>query len=212
VSSRAESRDLNPTRTGNDVAARLLACLAADEATRERLAADGSLFDGYHPEMEAVHRANAVVLREIIATHGWPGRRLVGEAGAEAAWRIAQHAIGEPAFMRQALELVRAGVECDDLPAWQLAYLEDRVRSLEGRPQLYGTQHDWDEAGLMSPFPEVEDPAGVDARRAAVGLGPLAEATAGMRAGVAASNEHLPRDLAGRQREMDAWARRVGWR
>jgi hypothetical protein len=49
-----------------DLARRLIAAFAAeDERVRERLAADGSLFDGYHPEMEAVHRANAARRREM---------------------------------------------------------------------------------------------------------------------------------------------------
>ena len=195
-----------------ELAARLLRLVANDEQTRARLAADGSLFDGYHPEMEAVHAANASALRAMVDAHGWPGRRLVGDSGAEAAWRIAQHAIGEPGFMRRALTLVQAAVAGDDAPAWQAAYLEDRVRSLEGRPQLYGTQYDWDVEGRMSPLPEIEEPAGVDARRAAVGLGPLSENTARMHARVAAGPEGPPVDLEERRRSMAAWARKVGWR
>jgi hypothetical protein len=52
-----------------------------DQAVRAELAADGSLFDGYHPRMSAVHDANAARLRAIIATHGWPTGRLVGRTG-----------------------------------------------------------------------------------------------------------------------------------
>jgi hypothetical protein len=191
-----------------DLREELLALLHADDATRERLAADGSLFDGYHPEMEAVHRANAKRLRAIIEAHGWPGRSLVGEDGAEAAWRIAQHAIGEPAFMRQALLLLQRNKEAP----WQAAYLEDRIRALEGRPQRYGTQFDWDEGGRKSPYPPVEDPDGVDARRAAVGLGPLAEAVREHRANAEAANERRPADLSARRADAEAWARRAGWR
>ena len=35
-----------------------------DLALREELAADGSLFEGYHPRMEALHGRNAARLRE----------------------------------------------------------------------------------------------------------------------------------------------------
>ncbi len=195
-----------------DLARELASLIATDETTRDRLAADGSLFEGYHPEMEAVHRANAARLREIIAEAGWPGHSLVGEEAEDAAWRIAQHAIGEPAFQREALALIREAVAHGDAPAAQVAYLEDRIRAFEGRPQLYGTQYDWDEQGEMGPFPAVEDSENVDLRRAAVGLDSLAENTARMRAGAAASLERPPADLAERRREMDEWARRVGWR
>jgi hypothetical protein len=195
-----------------DVFAELLELIANDERVRERLARNGSLFLGYHPEMETVHRENAERLRAIIDEVGWPGRTMVGDAGADAAWRVAQHAIGEPAFMREALELVHAAVERGEAPAAHAAYLEDRVRSLEGRPQLYGTQYDWDESGQLGPYPEIEDRASVDARRAALGLGPITENTARMRAGAAANNERPLADLAARRREMGAWARKAGWR
>jgi hypothetical protein len=52
----------------------LLAMAAEDRAVRAELAADGSLFAGYHPRMEAVHRRNAARLTEIIEAHGWPER------------------------------------------------------------------------------------------------------------------------------------------
>ncbi len=67
-----------------------------DQRVRAELAADGSLFAGYHPRMEEVHKRNAAWLKQMIADYGWPGLSLVGEDGAEAAWRIAQHSIGDP--------------------------------------------------------------------------------------------------------------------
>src|SRR5678815_210113 len=70
-----------------------------DQTVRAELAADGSLFDGYHPRMAAVHDANAARLRAIIVTHGWPTERLVGADGAKAAHRIAQHSINDPCLL-----------------------------------------------------------------------------------------------------------------
>ena len=61
----------------------------------------------YHPRLEELHRANASRLRQIIAVFGWPGVTLVGEKGAQAAWRIALHSIAEPEFMRQCRDLHR---------------------------------------------------------------------------------------------------------
>ncbi len=85
--------------------------------------------------------------------------------------------------------------------------LEDRIRILEGGKQRYGTAFDWDDNGAMSPQP-IEDPDGVDARRAAVGLPPLAETTARHRAG----DSPRPPDLAQRRRDYEAWLKKVGWR
>lgn len=199
--------EVSPTRVGDPLRAELLSLAAADEAVRERLAADGSLFAGYHPEMEMVHRRNAARLRAIVDEIGWPGRTLAGEDGAHAAWRILQHSIGEPELMRGLLPAVAGAVEAGEARADDLAMLEDRIRVLEGRPQLYGTQYDWDDsASWMVPIGTVEDPEGIDRRRRAVGLGPMV-----WRKPVQ-EREPRPADLEARRREMDEWARQVGWR
>lgn len=190
----------------------LLSMVEEDRSTREELAEDGSLFDGYNPKMEAVHRRNAARLAAIIEQFGWPGLSLAGEDGAEAAWRIVQHSIGDPAFQRRGLELIKEAASRGEAPLWQIAYLEDRIRSFEGRPQIYGTQYDWDENGEMSPFPEIEDIERVDERRRAAGLAPLAENTRRMRERVAQTKERPLEDLPKRRAEMDAWAKSVGWR
>lgn len=57
---------------------------AADLHLRDELAREGSLFDGYHPRMEELHKHNAGRLREIITVHGWPGESLVGEEACDA--------------------------------------------------------------------------------------------------------------------------------
>ncbi len=185
---------------------------AEDLSLREELAADGSLFEGYHPRMQQVHKSNAEGLLKIMQEHGWPGRSLVGEDGAEAAWLIAQHAIAEPDVQRQALKLMREAAEQGEAQLWQVAMLEDRIRLFEGKQQLYGTQFDWDENGEMSPYPEIEDEAEVDERRQAVGLMRLEEDIRQKRAAIKQSNEQPPEDLTKRREEMEEWARAVGWR
>ncbi len=190
-----------------DLRDELLALIAEDDRMRERLAGDGSLFHGYHPEMEEVHRRNAGRLRAIVGDIGWPGRSAVGEDGAHAAWRILQHAIGEPELMRGMLPALAQATAAGEASRSDLAMLEDRIRVLEGRPQRYGTQYDWDEAGMwMVPVGTVEDPASIDVRRKAAGLAPMVWRRP------APPDEAPPDDVEARRREMDEWARRVGWR
>jgi hypothetical protein len=179
--------------------------------TRERLAADLSLFEGYHPEMRAVHEENAAVLGGVIEEHGWPASALAGEDGAEAAWLIVQHAIALPEFQRRCLKLLEDAAATGEIPAWQPAFLLDRILIYEGKPQIYGTGFDWDEDGLMSPRP-IADPAAVDRRRASVGLPPLAEAAAMHRRRAEEEKQPKPASYAERQRSMDDWAKSVGWR
>lgn len=190
-----------------ELRAALIHWIAEDDETRERLARDGSLFRGYHPEMEAVHRRNAARLREVLARVGWPGRALVGDDGASAAWRIVQHAIGEPALLRGCLPLLqKAAAEGDADPA-EVAMLEDRIRVSEGRPQRYGTQYDWnDDGSALVPTVGVEAPESLAERRAAVGLPPMQWRRP------PSPDQQPPADLAAYQAGKEAWARRVGWR
>ena len=190
-----------------DLRANLIEWIAEDDAVRERLARDGSLFAGYHPEMEAVHRRNAARLREVLARVGWPGRALVGEDGASAAWRIVQHAIGEPTLQRGCLPLLQAAAAEGEADPAEVAKLEDRIRVREGRPQRYGTQYDWsDDGAAMVPTNGVEAPESLAERRAAVGLPPMVWRHP------PPPGERPPADLAARQAEIEAWSRRVGWR
>lgn len=111
-------------------------------------------------------------LKEIIAEFGWPTYDLVGKKGEDAAWLIAQHADDDVAFQQEALELLRAAVEADQASPGNLAYLTDRVAVATGEPQTYGTQIGCFPKG-PKPTTPIEDPGGVDARRAEAGLEPL---------------------------------------
>jgi hypothetical protein len=185
----------------------LLALASEDQRVREELIADGSLFDGYHPRMEAVHRQNAARLRELMAGGGWPGADRAGEDGAEAAWLIAQHAIGEPDFMRACLRQLGEAVAAGRAPGWQAAMLEDRIRMFEGRPQRYGTQLETGPDGRPQPY-WLENPDSVETRRREAGLEPLADRLA------RAPREPMtqPHNPEHSDREFQAWLRRVGWR
>ena len=81
---------------------------AADSRVREELLAAGELGGPYVPRMEVVHVKNAARLRSLIAEYGWPAEDIAGKDGAEAAWLIAQHAVGEPEFLREVLPLLWA--------------------------------------------------------------------------------------------------------
>lgn len=196
-------------KTPDDIARQLKDMAAADLRKRDELIAAGVLFDGYHPDMEALHIDNAKKLEAIIDALGWPHQGIAGADGAEAAWLVAQHAISLPDFQRKVLQLLKDNA--NDVPPAQIAMLEDRIRKFEGKPQLYGTQFDWDENGQLSPG-AIEDEANVDARRAGVGLNSLQQRTEEMRNRAASEGDRPPADMAKRRKDMDAWAKKTGWR
>ncbi len=189
-------------------AAEILAMAQEDLRVRDMLAKTGALFDGYHPDMERVHTRNAKRLDDIIQAIGWPSPACVGTDAADAAWLIVQHAISLPDFQRRMLALIE---QSNDIPAWQAAYLADRIRVFEGRPQIYGTQFDWDDTGNLSPHP-IANPEGVNQRRASIGLGTIEDKTEEIRAHARAEGQTAPKDHAKRRKDAEDWARQTGWR
>ena len=112
---------------------------------------------------------HATRLAQILSVHGWPGKSLVGSDGANAAFLIAQHADHDVAFQRRCLELMEPDTKTGEVSRIDYAYLTDRVRVNEGRPQLCGTQTERAPGGRLRPKP-VEDPKNLDKRRKALGL------------------------------------------
>ena len=115
-------------------------------------------------------------IKEIIAEHGWPSISIVGREGSEAAWLIIQHAVLDTGFMGGYLSLLKEAVIKGEAEGWCLAYLKDRVLTMSGKHQIYGTQHDIDENGIAYPLP-IENPETVDLLRKEIGLEALSEAT-----------------------------------
>jgi hypothetical protein len=111
-------------------------------------------------------------LRQIVWEHGWPTRSMVGDEAAEAASLILTHSPSD-AFLREMLPRLDSAVVAGEASANHAALLTDRVRTLDGKPQLYGTQFRI-VSGALVPYP-IEAPEGLDARRDTVGLVPMEE-------------------------------------
>jgi hypothetical protein len=155
----------------------LRAMLAEDQAVRTGipLPGDDRTAEELFADMGNVDQRNTMRMQELLDDIGWPGWSLVGVDGAEAAWALVQHADLRPAFQAEALAYLRGAVEAGDASPGDLAYLVDRVLVARELPQVYGTQLGAGPDGELAPRTPIEDEANVDARRAAVGLGTLAE-------------------------------------
>ena len=109
-------------------------------------------------------------LMPLATTRGatWPGKSVVGAAGAHAVYLLALRDTG---FARAALHrMMEAGPA--ESPAPDVATLEDRLRLVWGRKQIYGTQFRIvSGAAVLAPM---EDSAHADLRREDAGLPPLA--------------------------------------
>ncbi len=129
-------------------------------------------YDGLWDEVAKIDAENTAWLKEIVDESGWPTYSEVGVDGGDAAWLILQHADKDPGFQRRCLDLM-ASLPKQEVSQMNLAALMDRVLLAEGKNQLYGTQFVVRD-GEWVPL-RLEDEENVDARRAEVGLPPLAE-------------------------------------
>lgn len=144
-----------------------------DQAGREALAQAAGAQDT--ATLFAVLRADSARtrwLRGAVTRDGWPTRSTAGDSAPQAAWLILQHSpdTAWQAMMLPELERLASGGE---LPKGDVALLTDRILVHRGQPQRFGSQFDMS-GGRLVPEP-VEDLAGLDARRASVGLPPMAE-------------------------------------
>ncbi len=118
--------------------------------------------------------------------YGWPSAEWLGDEAAGAAFLLVQHADQQPEFQARCLPMLAAAAARGEASPSAVAYLTDRVRVSQQRPQLYGTQYHaaendagvaiaGDDGRVLYLTPVVEDTASLDDRRRAMGLGPWQE-------------------------------------
>lgn len=151
----------------------LLDMSRADQDARSGNVSDPNVVKRYM----AVDAEHLPRLRAMVATGGFPTVRAVGQDGVNAAWLLVQHADADPAFQHQVLESLIASKQ---IGGEQLAMLTDRVLRAQGKPQRYGSQF-WEEGGTWLAQPIEAPVSEVDARRAALGMMPMADYTCFLR-------------------------------
>ena len=111
-------------------------------------------------------------LRDAVKERGWPARSIVGDSAALSAWLILQHTPFHD-WQENMLPTLEQLADRGDVRKADLAVFTDRVLVHRGQPQRYGSQFGTVD-GRLVPEP-IDDVAQLDARRAGVGLPPMAE-------------------------------------
>ncbi|MFD2939854.1 DUF6624 domain-containing protein [Flavobacterium notoginsengisoli] len=192
------------------IAEKIIELKNADFELREKLIQNGQLSAGYNVEMEKLHNENAKQLEAIINQIGYPSIDKVGEEASQSAWIIIQHAIAQPDFMRKCAKELEKAVNENKADPINLAYLSDRITVFEDKPQLYGTQFDWDVNGEMSPN-FFDDLTKVNERRKQIGFNTLEEQIEIMRRRIKDENQLPPLDFEKRKQEIEEWRKKTGW-
>ncbi len=110
-------------------------------------------------------------VKSLIEVNGFPFINTSSQKAYKAAFLAIQHS-GDVEHMREVLNLF---MEKDDsqIVRGDIAFLADKIRVLEKKPQLYGTQFRKEDGGVF--FFEIEDEKNIDVRRAQLGLSPFKE-------------------------------------
>lgn len=131
----------------------------------QRSAAQAAIWE----EIGKVDRRNQTRLLELVPADGW--FTSYGERPAAAAFLIVQHSNVE--LWRRFVPMLEPLAREGKVDGQDYALMYDRLQLAEGRPQRYGSQMTCRDGRWV--VNTLEDPANVDARRAEMGMGPLAD-------------------------------------
>lgn len=137
-----------------------------DQAMRKKWAESGFNSDKYDPEIDEINEKR---IKEIVDEIGWPTISMVGEEASTAAWLLVQHAGGNPSLQKKILQKMKR-LPKKEVDQKQIAKLEDRIRLLEGKKQLYGTSFNIDLKTKKLTVDPIYDIKNIDKRRKKFGL------------------------------------------
>lgn len=156
----------------DSVVQELIAMGVRDQEVRQGLRPESFDDTLFLKRMLAGDSARSRRLRGIVDRYGWPDRSRAGEAAASSAFLVLQHS-PFVAFQERMAPRIEDLARSGSVDRQAAALLTDRVLMHRGEPQRYGTQFYRDGARFV--LYRVEDPEGLDERRAAMGLPSLAE-------------------------------------
>lgn len=120
---------------------------------------------------QKLNQDNLELLKQIVDTKGWPGFSNVGYGISNAAFLVVQHS--DYNTMRKYYHCIKTACETGEGDCASQAMLYDRIRTMEGKPQRYGSQVRLNEKNRKYDLYPLEDTLNVNDYREYMGLGPL---------------------------------------
>ena len=136
-------------------------------------------WDAWYSARDSVNRIHKNVLDSIIKIYGYPGFDLVGESGESDFWVMVQHADFDVDFQESVLPMLKEEIDKNNANGSHYGLLTDRVLKNNNKPQLYGTQVDYNEFG-QAYIKSLQDSLNANKRRKALGMESLQSYLNGM--------------------------------
>lgn len=160
--------------------AKLLAIYNDDQPIRQQFISAQKEFGYQSKQVDSIGRImmykdsiNLIRITEILDKYGWVGTDKVGGQANQTLFLVIQHS--DLKTQQKYLPMMREAVKNKNASGSALALLEDRVALGEGKRQIYGSQIGYDNKTNKNFVLPLDDPDNVDKRRAAAGLGSLAD-------------------------------------
>lgn len=129
--------------------------------------------DSMENEFNLLCRKNTIELKKYLKDYGFPGIKENGKEIDLYFWVLAQHADHDVSFQKKVLKSLKKELNKKNANPKYYAFLYDRVKKNENKPQLYGTQISW-ETGKPILY-KVQNPKELNQRRKMFGLEPIEE-------------------------------------
>lgn len=126
-------------------------------------------------EEDAIFKRHIPLLKGIYRQIGYPTIQLVGEESSKHFFTMVQHSDADVPFQEEMLHLIEAEVKKGNVNGRDFAFLTDRVLIAKKKPQLYGTQLDYNTEIAQAYPKELLNAEDVNDRRMILGLEPIEE-------------------------------------
>lgn len=118
-------------------------------------------------ELTKINAGNVNLVKNIISEIGFPTITLTSQKAYKVAVLVILHS-GDLQLLSESIKILE-NVDTNSIQRKDIAYMIDKSRIIQDRPQLYGTQYKINKDGKFE-FMEIENPQELEKRRAEYGM------------------------------------------
>jgi len=153
-----------------EIARKINNMVKEDQGIRKKILINKPFSKHVIKKLKEIDTRTTNFMKEVVSNIGLPTISKVGEKASNNAWLLVQHS-PDMKFQKKYLSLLKKNIS--DVKKANIAYLDDRLRVSDGKPQFYGTQLQRNKATGNWEFCEIKDRVNVNERRKEMELSTL---------------------------------------